>query len=96
MNWWQTPWTSFRAIFRKQQLDAEMDQEMRSHIDMQTRENIEAGMNADEARYAAMRGFGWTESIKQTCREQRGVLWVESLWRDMPLCRAHVAEDARL
>jgi len=64
-------------------LDERMDEEMRSHIEMQTRENIESGMSAEEARFAACRQFGWVESIKGTCREQRGVDWIENLLQDV-------------
>ncbi|MCI0541423.1 MAG: ABC transporter permease [Verrucomicrobiales bacterium] len=71
-----------RAIFRKRRLDLAMDEEMRSHIEMQTRENIEAGMIPEEARFAALREFGQMESIKETCREQRGVSWLENLLQD--------------
>jgi len=52
-------------MFDKRKLDAEMDEEMRSHIEMQTQENVDAGMSAEEARYAALRQFGWVESIKE-------------------------------
>src|SRR6266571_573458 len=83
MNWLRTLQVRFRALCRKRQLDADMAEEMRAHIEMRTRENIEAGMSADEARYAAMRQFGWMESIKETCREQRGVTWLEHLIQDL-------------
>ena len=73
----------FRALFQKQKLDAQMDDEMRSHIEMQTQENIDSGMHPDEARYAALRQFGWVESIKETCRDQRGVSWIENLGQDL-------------
>lgn len=56
---------------------------MRSHIEMQIQENIETGMNPEEARSAALRQFGWVESIKDACREQRGVSWIENLARDI-------------
>jgi len=71
------------AMFRKHELDTDMDAEMRSHVELRTQENIEAGMNPEEARYAALRQFGWTESIKETCREQRGVTWLENLAQDI-------------
>jgi putative ABC transport system permease protein len=71
------------ALFRKRKLDADMDDEMRSHIELRTRANIEAGMNPEEARFAALRQFGWTESIKETCREQRGLTWLENLAQDI-------------
>src|SRR6266508_1928705 len=83
MNWFQKLRLRFRALFHKEKLDAQMNDEMRSHIEMQTQENIEAGMKPDEARYAALRQFGWVESIKDICREQRGVSWIENLGQDI-------------
>jgi hypothetical protein len=83
MNVWRTLQHRLRALFQKQKLDAEMDEELRSHIEMRTQQNIEAGMNPEEARYAALRQFGWVESIKETCREQRGVRWIENLGQDI-------------
>src|SRR5438132_12531481 len=83
MNWRRKLQVRLRALFQKRKLDAEMDEEMRSHIEMQTQENIDAGMNPEQARYAALRQFGWMESIKETCREQRGVNWIENLGQDV-------------
>src|SRR6266436_2137499 len=83
MEWWQQFLTRFRGLFRKAELDRAMDNEMRSHIEMQTQENIEAGMNSEEAYYAALRQFGWVESIKEKCREQRGVSWLENFVQDV-------------
>jgi len=83
MNWFHKLRLRFRALFQKEKLDARMDDEMRSHIEMQTQENIEAGMKPEEARYAALKQFGWVESIKDTCREQRGVSWIENLGQDI-------------
>ena len=82
MNWWQKTLASLRAPFRKEKLDAEMDEEMRSHIEMQTRENLASGMSPASARRQAFREFGWLESIQETCRDQRGVTWLEKLAQD--------------
>ena len=82
MNWWQKTLASLRAPFRREKLDAEMDEEMRSHIEMQTRENLAAGMSPESARRQALREFGWLESIRETCRDQRGVTWLEKLAQD--------------
>src|SRR6266511_4637538 len=83
MNWLHKLRLRFRALFHKEKIDALMDDEMRSHIEMQTQENIDSGMKPEEARYAALRQFGWVESIKDTCREQRGVSWIENLGQDV-------------
>ena len=74
MNTLQRIRLRLRALFCKRKLDAEMDEEMRSHIEMQTQENIDSGMKPKGARYAAMRQFGWVESIKEECRDQRGMV----------------------
>jgi predicted permease len=83
MSWFRKAKIRFRALFQKEKFDARMDDEMRSHIEMQTQENIEAGMKPEEARYAALRQFGWVQSIKDACREQRGVSWIENLGQDI-------------
>ncbi|HTH50078.1 MAG TPA: ABC transporter permease, partial [Candidatus Limnocylindria bacterium] len=72
----------FAALFRKRELDTEMAEEMRSHIELRTQENVAAGMNPEEARYAALRQFGRTESLQEQCRDQRGVSGLENLMRD--------------
>jgi len=73
----------FRALFRKQDLDAQMEAEMRSHIELQTQENIESGMTREEARRRAWLSFGPVESIQETCRDERGVRWLENLGQDI-------------
>ena len=71
-----------RSLFRKKKLDRDMDAEMRTHVEMQTERNIAAGMDADEARYAALRQFGNVASLQERAREQRGWVWLEQLVRD--------------
>ena len=71
------------ALFRKARLDGDMNEEMRTHIELRTQKNIEAGMSPEDARNAALRKFDWTESIKEDCRDQRGVLWLENLIQDL-------------
>jgi len=83
MTLWHKIQSGFRALFRKEQLDQEMDEEMRAHIELRTQANIEAGMNPDEARYAALRGFGGMEQVKEVCRDLRGVGWIETFWQDV-------------
>ena len=76
-------WSKLRALLRKDKLDAEMTEEMRLHVEMQTERNVAAGMNADDARYAARREFGAEEQIKELCRDERGWPWMENSIRDV-------------
>ncbi|HVT71554.1 MAG TPA: ABC transporter permease [Lacunisphaera sp.] len=61
-----------RALFRRAQLDAEMQAEMRHHLESQAEQNRAAGMEADEARFAAEREFGNLASLQERARWQRG------------------------
>jgi hypothetical protein len=83
MNGWRKPWFRIKAWLEKRRRYADMDEEMRVHVEMRTRENIAAGMQPEEARHAAQRQFGWMESIKETCRERCGVTWLENLYQDL-------------
>jgi predicted permease len=72
------------ALFRKEKLDAEMAAELRAHVELRTQRNIAAGLSPDEARAAAVRGFGGAEQIKERCRDERrgGLVWLEQLSKD--------------
>lgn len=72
-----------RALFRKEQLDTEMSEEMRLHLELQTELNIARGQSPEEAHYAARREFGGVEQIKEQARDQRGWPWIEDLLRDL-------------
>jgi predicted permease len=76
-------WSKLRSLFWKGKLDAEMVEEMRLHLEMQTEKNIAAGMDPNEARYAARRQFGGVEQIKEIARDQRGWIWLELAVRDV-------------
>ena len=71
-----------RALFRKETLDREMSEEMRGHVELETRANLANGMPPDEAHHAALRSFGHVEGIKEQSREQRGLPWLEHLLQD--------------
>jgi macrolide transport system ATP-binding/permease protein len=47
-----------RAVFGSSRRDRKLADELGSHIEMETEANIRRGMSKDEARYAALRGFG--------------------------------------
>jgi predicted permease len=72
-----------RALFRRNRLEIDMAEEMRAHLEMQSAANRAAGMNTDEARYAARRQFGHLDGVKEAVRDQRGWVWLEQTLRDV-------------
>ncbi len=72
-----------RGLFRKRQLDGDLDAELRAHLEMLTEENIRRGMSPVEARYAARREFGGVEQSKELHREQRTISFLDALLQDL-------------
>ncbi|MGA7343711.1 MAG: ABC transporter permease [Terracidiphilus sp.] len=62
---------------------ARLDEELRFHLERQIAENVAAGMSADEARFAALRGFGNPALLREQARATWSWGWLESLWRDV-------------
>ncbi len=73
----------FMGLFQKTRLERELDEELRSHLEMLEREYLGRGMSPQEARFAALRSFGGVDQTKERYREQRGLPFVDSFLRDI-------------
>jgi hypothetical protein len=60
---------SIRARLHHDEIAHEVETELRFHIEMRTRANIEAGMAPAEARLAAQQSFGDFEQVRISCCE---------------------------
>jgi hypothetical protein len=54
---------------RSGEIERDIDEELRFHLEMRARDNIEAGMTPAEAKIEALRRFGDYDNIKATCHE---------------------------
>jgi len=72
-----------RALVRKEELDQQLSDELRFHLEKQIELNLAAGMSAEEARYAALRKFGGVEQVKEECRDAWGVRFIDTLFQDI-------------
>jgi putative ABC transport system permease protein len=72
-----------RALFRRDVVIEEIDEEMRLHVEMETQNNIERGMSPEEARAAALRGFGNPGRMKDLAYEIRGGRIMDRFWQDL-------------
>jgi predicted permease len=71
------------GLFQKSSRDAEMADEIQTHVDLLTERNIAAGMSETEARNAALRQFGGVEQTKEVAREQRVWRWADEFLQDI-------------
>ena len=69
-------------LFSKLQMDKDLDQEIRAHLELLTDEHLRAGMSVEEAERAARLELGGIEQVKEQVRDQRIGNWLHSLLSD--------------
>ena len=72
-----------RALFHKAEMERQLDEELRFHLEKEIEQNLTRGMSPAEARLAALRSFGGIERVKEESRDVWGVRLVEELWQDL-------------
>ncbi|RPJ54401.1 MAG: hypothetical protein EHM23_29090, partial [Acidobacteria bacterium] len=72
-----------RSLWRRPNVEFELEAELRFHLDQLIEENISSGMPPGEARRAAQRMIGGIAQYKEECRDMRRVNFVEDLVQDV-------------
>ena len=84
-----------RSLFRHKELDVELDEELRFHVELKMLDLIAAGMDPQEARTAALRSFGGVAKTQEECRDMRGTNLIESCWQDLRYGARTLFKDRR-
>src|SRR5947209_16634957 len=71
------------ALFRRRRLEDDLDDELRSHLEMSAELNLRKGMTAADARREALRSFGGIEQTKEIYRQYRGLPMIENFLQDL-------------
>jgi len=71
------------AFFRRRRLEDDLDDELRSHLEMSIELNLRGGMSPAAARREALRSFGGVEQTKEIYRDQRGLPMIETTLQDL-------------
>ena len=80
--WLKTVVSRIRNWISPQAGDREFEQEMESHLEMLTTENMARGMSDEEARRAARIRLGGSTQLQEVNREARGLPFLETLTQD--------------
>jgi predicted permease len=72
-----------RALVRRGDMERELDDELRFHIEHEAEKHIRQGVPRDEAMRRARLAFGGVSRIKDDTREARGVTFVEHVLQDI-------------
>jgi hypothetical protein len=82
-----------RSIFRHSQVEQELDEELRFHLEQQIKREVWAGNTPEEARYAAFRAMQGMEQKKEQCRDARKVNMIENLMQDVRYAWRTLSKD---
>jgi len=72
-----------RSLLRADDLDRELDEELRYHLGRRTEELIAEGFRPEEAGRQAALDIGTIEPTKEECRDARSVRLMRELWQDL-------------
>jgi putative ABC transport system permease protein len=72
-----------RGLQRIQRIESDLDEELRSHLEMRAEHNRASGMSPDQARYDARRRFGNVSLVKEDARDADMLRWIEILMQNL-------------
>jgi putative ABC transport system permease protein len=70
-------------VFRKKKFEQELDDELRSYVEMQAAEKVRRGLSPEEALREARRELGGMEQVKESVRDVRRGVLLDTLLQDI-------------
>ena len=82
MEWLAELWRRAKHIFHRSEFEADLEDELRFHLEMKQAEHRERGLTAEEARAAALRQIGNAALLKEDSRRMWLWGWLEAAVQD--------------
>ena len=82
-GWIKVLGSRIRGWFSKRRVDEDFSEEIRSHLELLTEENIHKGMSPEEARRAAQMRLGGATQLRETNRALRGLPGIDTVLKDV-------------
>ncbi len=76
-------WRRVRMLFHRRRFQADLEEEMRLHLELRTEEHAENGLSAETARRMAYQKFGNPTVIREKSYMAWGWGWLENLVQDV-------------
>ncbi|MDA8019174.1 MAG: ADOP family duplicated permease [Thermoanaerobaculia bacterium] len=80
---WRELRNRLRSLVRPGRLEADLDEELRSHLEMEIEHRMARGETRRQAERSARLALGGVEGIKEGCRDSWGSRLLQDLWRDV-------------
>ncbi len=72
-----------RALFHRRDMEADLEEELRFHLERETEKYAERGASAEEAARAARLALQGVEQTKERCRDARGIAFWDATLQDV-------------
>ena len=72
-----------RALFRRAEMERELEEELRFHLEREAEKLLQAGVAPEEAMRRARVAFGGVERVKEESRTGRGTRWLDETATDV-------------
>ena len=82
-HWWFTLRLRLRSILRRSEVEGELQEELRFHLEHKTQQGIADGLSPEDARYAALRAMDGLEQRKEQLRDMRRIHWLTDFLDDV-------------
>jgi putative ABC transport system permease protein len=83
IDWLRQLFLRVSSVFRREQLDRDLDAELAAHLELAIDENLQSGLAAVEARRQALIHFGGKQQAIEQHRDARGLPGLEILFQDL-------------
>jgi putative ABC transport system permease protein len=72
-----------RTLANRVEVDRELEEEFRDHLEREIERNVAAGMTEADARATALQAVGGVAQLQEECRDERGTRWLEVFAHDL-------------
>jgi predicted permease len=72
-----------KSLFRRRQVEQDLDDELQYHLDRKIEEHVAGGLTLQQARRAALRAMDGLTQRKEECRDTRRVNFIETTFQDI-------------
>src|SRR5437899_13105500 len=80
-------------MFRKKKFEQELDDELRSYVELQAAEKVRRGMSPEDALREARRELGGMDQVKENVRDVRPGIFVDTLIQDIRYASRALGRD---
>jgi predicted permease len=73
----------FRSLFRRRQLDHDLDREVSSYVELLAEQKVKKGLGREEALRQARIELGGSAQVQEEVRRVRAGAWLATFWQDL-------------